>query len=58
MQNPMTNLKFDDRGTFNKDGKKYGYYEVNGKRFEWRKGSKSKQLRALKKAMTEKRKRG
>jgi len=44
-------IKFDDRGTFKKDGKTYGYYEVNGKRFEWRKGSKSQQMRALKKAM-------
>jgi len=50
----MSNI-FDDRGTFKKDGKKYGYYEVKGKRFEFRLNSHKEKMKALKKATSRRR---
>lgn len=51
--NKRDRVEFDDMGTYRKDGKRYGYFEVNGKRFEYRVGARSKKMRALKKATRE-----
>ena len=51
--NKEDRIEFDDMGTFKKDGKRYGYFEVNNKRFEYRVGARSKKMRALKKATRE-----
>lgn len=46
-------IEFDDMGTYKKDGKRYGYFQVGRKTFDYRVGSKSKKMRALKKATRE-----